>query len=185
MRRLLLAALLFATGQAGAIELRNDGFESGNAVAFQGGFTAGEMVAATLVSPCTPAGLLSVRLLYGGAGGTRTITLHVYDDTAVTTSPGTQLHEADYLLTASDTDFNDIGLVGDNVTVPARFRVAIQFQDDGLPSVARDQDGTITADRNFVYTGGQWFQSSTFLIPTDWIIRAEVVCDRLFANDFE
>jgi MYXO-CTERM domain-containing protein len=175
----LVAALAAASlpAAASAQVLRNDGFESGGQAGFQGGFVAGEIAASTLIAP-GPAQVQTVQLLFGGASSTQEITLRVWDDTAATTAPGAMIYEGDFQLMGSNTAMQEIDLSGMNVFVPARFRVGILFQHAGLPSVARDADGTITADRNYILAivGGnpQWFRSQTLGLTGDWIIRAVV-----------
>ena len=181
MRRLvtglMCVAIVGLSGRAWAqVELRNDGFETGMAAFFQEGFATGEMGAAVLVPSGTgPFQVVKVRLLFGGSTATQDITLRIYTDTGGTT-PGTQVFTADYTLTGADSAFNEIDLTGDAVVVPGNFRVAIEFQHDDLPSIARDGDGTIAASRNFIFesTAG-WVQSSTLGLTGDWIIRADVV----------
>ena len=59
------------------------------------------------------------------------------------------------------------------------FRVGIEFFHDGPPSIARDADGTIASDRNFICAnlGAEcvWFRSSTLGVTGDWVIRATIV----------
>jgi MYXO-CTERM domain-containing protein len=146
------------------------------AVAFQGGFVTGEMGAVVLVPSGTgPYQVVKVRLLFGAGTTTQDVTLRIYTDTGETT-PGTQVFTADYTLTASDSAFNEIDLTADSVLVPGNFRVAVEFQHDGMPSIARDTDGTIAASRNFIFgIPGGWFQSSLAGVTGDWIIRADVI----------
>jgi MYXO-CTERM domain-containing protein len=170
-----LAVALPAT--AFAQELRNDGFETGSTAGFQGGFVAGEIAAVSLVPP-QQVQVLAVRFLFGGAAGTRTVTVRIWDDLAATTAPGVMLFEGDFQVVGSNDAIHEVDLSAMNVQVPGRFRVGIVFQHAGLPSVARDADGTIAADRNFIYadagTGFQWFRSQTLGLTGDWIIRAVV-----------
>lgn len=191
MRRAVFGflAICCSSLHADTVEVRNDGFDPGDSAAFQGGFGAGEIAAASLVTPCAPANLNAVRLLYGGADGTRTVTIVIYDDTAATTLPGAPLDAVDVQLTRNDSTLADIDLADRSIALPARFRVGIQFKDDALPSIARDLDGTIDDAKNFVRLNdggsGQWVRSDDIGIHTDWIIRAVVDCDGIFANGFE
>lgn len=157
----------------GAPLLQNDGWEDGDAAAFQGGFVAGEIGAVRLVplEPC-PCDLDRVELLFGGAPGVATVTLRIWDDTDEQLIPGPELFSGDYQLTGADDAINVIDLTQDGITVNGAFRVGIEFQHAGLPSIARDADGTINVDRNFIYTSGTWFRSSLFGLTGDWIIRA-------------
>ena len=117
-----------------------------------------------------------VQFLFGGATSTRTITLRIYDDTAGTATPGAPLFSGDFDVTGSNTMMQEIVLIGDDVQVPGQFRVAIEFQHSGVPSVARDGDGNIQVTRNFIYSPSipGWFQSNLFGLTGDWIIRAGV-----------
>ncbi len=147
---------------------------SGQAVAFQSGFTVTELAASRFVPAGTgPWRLNRVHFLFGGSTATQTITLHVYDDTAGTLVPGTELFVGDFSVTGSNTEMQEADLTSANVQVSGQFRVAIEFQHSGLPSVARDSDGTIQTTRNFIFST-LWFQSSTFGVTGDWIIRAGV-----------
>jgi hypothetical protein len=184
MRPTLMAAVLLLAACGGGSDvaagggvtstLLNDGF-SGAGAAFQGGFVSGEEAAVTLGPVDRSFKVTKVRLLFGGTAGVRTVTLRIYAD-AGTASPGTLLHSADFQITASDSAFQELDLSGANVTLPAgRVRVSLRFTADGLPCVARDGDGTITAGRNWIETGGTWSDASSLGVTGDWIIRAEVV----------
>lgn len=170
----LLAAAPAARAQE--VILKNDGFVDGQPVGFQGGFVVGEMAGSRL----TPAGpfpmqVTRVQFLFGGASGTRTVTLHVWNDTGGGSTPGTEIFSNDYSVTASDVAMQEIDLSGDGVFVNGTFRVGIEFQHSGYPSVARDGDGNIQAARNFIYASmGAWFDSQLFGLSGDWIIRAGV-----------
>src|SRR5262245_59944077 len=79
--------------------LKNDGFVDGQAVGFQGGFITGEIGASRLVPTGTgPWNVNRVQLLFGGATGIKTITLHIWADAAGTANPGTELFLGDYQL---------------------------------------------------------------------------------------
>lgn len=157
--------------------LQNDGFVDGQPVGFQGGFVADEIAASRFLPTGTgPWQLKRVQFLLGGSTSTVTVTLRVYNDAAGTTNPGTEIFSGDYLINGSDVAMQEVDLTAENVSVSGQFRVGIQFQHSGLPSVARDGDGTITASRNFIYTPSVpgWFQSSLFGLTGDWVIRAVV-----------
>jgi hypothetical protein len=181
LRTALAAAVLAAAFTAHPVFaqetiLQNDGFIDGQAVGFQGGFVVGEMAGVRLTPPGPfPLQVTRVQFLFGGAAGQRTITLRIYDDPGPGSAPGVQLFFGDYQVTASNTALQEIDLTGDNVFVTGQFRVAIEFQHSGLPSVARDGDGTIQAARNFIYASiGSWFDSQLFGLTGDWVIRAGV-----------
>ena len=175
----LAVLLLSAPGtpaHAQEVILKNDGFLDGQGVGFQGGFVVGEMAGSRL----TPAGpfpmqVTRVQFLFGGGTGMRTITLHIWNDTGGGSAPGTEIYSGDYQVTPSDVLMQEIDLTGDGVFVNGTFRVGIEFQHSGLPSVARDTDGNIQAARNFIYASiGSWFDSQLFGLSGDWILRAGV-----------
>ncbi|MFO0551431.1 MAG: dickkopf-related protein [Polyangiaceae bacterium] len=172
------AAVFFLGSVASAqVELKNDGFVDMGSAGFQQGFVIGEMGASRFSPPQAGVQLLSIQLLFGGGaeGVMRDVTLHIYDDSAGTDDPGAELFSADYQLSASDMALQEIDLSADNVIVPSQFRVAIEFQHAGAPSIARDDDGTITSSKNFIMAQGiGWVKSSTLGLTGDWVIRAYV-----------
>jgi hypothetical protein len=186
--------LLLAPAMAPAQEviLQNDSFVGG-VVGFQDGFAVSEIGAVRLTPPGPfPMALTKVQFLFGGDIGTQTITLHIWDDSAGTTDPGTPLFSNDYIVDPSDSEMQEIDLSGAALSVSGPFRVGIQFQNAGLPSIARDTDGVSAPGRNFicaVLVPGdpcQWFSASDFLVNGDWIIRAGVSTgSTLFADGFE
>jgi len=161
-------------GGGGPSVLQNDGFSPGANVGFQSGFVIGEIAAARFTPPA-PAQLLSVRVLYGGAAATRSVTLRIWDDSGGSDAPGVELYSQDFQLIGNDTALQEMDVSAAGIPVAADFRVGIEFQDDGLPSVARDDDGNIQPNRNFVYAGGLgWVESSTLGLTGDWILRAVI-----------
>lgn len=170
--------LLFLSRSAALAQetiLQNDGFVDGQPVGFQGGFVAGESGSVRLLPAGPfPMAVTRVQLLFGGASSTQTVTLRIWDDGAGTAAPGAELYSADYLLTGSDTVMQEIDLSGAGIQVGGAFRVGIEFQHSGVPSIARDGNG-ITPARNFIYAQGLgWFDSATLGVTGDWIIRAGV-----------
>jgi MYXO-CTERM domain-containing protein len=171
-----VAVLVLTVASAAAqVTLQNDGFAGSGQAGVQAGFTAGEIAASRFVPPTPGVKLLRVILFFGGATSQQTVTLHVWDDATGANTPGTELHTADYQVTGSDTALQQIDLTADNITVVNGFRVGIEFQHAGVPSVARDNDGTIAADRNFIMASGLgWQRSQTLGLTGDWIVRAVV-----------
>ena len=156
------------------LTLQNDGFSSGSA-GVQSGFVAGEIGASRFLAPSAGRTLQQVVMFFGGATTTQTVTLHVWDDTGGTNAPGAMLFEGDFQVMGSDSNLSAIDLTGMNVVVPAQFRVGIEFQHNGLPSIARDADGTIAAANNYIMAQGiGWVRSQTLGLTGDWIIRALV-----------
>jgi hypothetical protein len=163
-------------GATGAGELlHNDGWVDGQPVGFQAGFQPGEIAAARFVpgGPC-PCTLDQLRLLFGGAPDSESVILHVWDDSALTDAPGAELYSSTLQLTGSDDFLQELDLTVAGITVTGPFRVGLEFQHTGLPSVARDGDG-ITPGRNFVLADGVgWVESSTLGVTGDWVLRAVV-----------
>lgn len=178
--------ILRATVDAAASQnLRVDGFVPGDSAVFQAGFVAGEIAATRHISdfPC-PCYLDSVDLLYGGSTETRTLTLKVWADSGGL-APGAEIHSSDFIVAGLPT-IRRLDLSGLNVIVPQSFRIGTLFQTAALPSIARDDDGTITADRNFVLAVGLgWLGSGTIGISGDWILRGIVRSVAVFSDGFE
>jgi hypothetical protein len=170
------ALLLLASAAAAQQELRNDGWSSGQAAAFQQGFVAGEIAAVRLVpSGACPCPVSRVRFLFGGAPDIQTVTLRIWDDAAGTAAPGPELFSDEFEIGGIDEALLEIDLAGRGVSVDGPFRVGIEFHHAGLPSVARDADGSLTPGRNFILADGfGWVDAGLFLVPGDWIIRAVV-----------
>lgn len=181
---IVLAALLVLPAVAEAqVELKNDGFQNGEQGAFQAGFVTGEAGASRFVAPEAGRVLQKVVFLFGGDTTSQNVTLRVWDDTAGTDVPGPQLYSGGFQVTGNDSAFQSGDMSAMNVVLPVQFRVGVQFQHSGLPSIARDGDGTIAADRNFLLAdvgGGnfQWFRSMTLGVTGDWVIRAEISATR-------
>ncbi len=182
MRFALPLVCALATTAAADVELKNDGLQTGQMGAAQGGFVAGEIAASRFVAPDAGRTLLKVQLLYGGATATRTITLRVFDDTAGTLDPGSPLYTGDFQLTGSNDALQEIATTDMQVVVPAQFRVGIQFGDGcpaapqpcGAPSVVSAQD-TIDPTKNFIFAiPGGWISSQTAGVSGNWVIRAFV-----------
>jgi hypothetical protein len=156
--------------------LRNDGFETGDAVAFVNGFVAGEQGAVVLGPVESTYAVDSVTFLFGGiATAWADVRLNIYRDEG-TANPGSLLFTEDYEVAPSDTAFQQLDLTGEDVVVTGggSIRISMEFLADAPPSIARDTDGTISASKNWVFTSGSWNQSSDYGITGDWIIRAAV-----------
>lgn len=164
-------------------ELVNDGFGMAGTAVFQAGFDAGEIGAARFEppGPC-PCPVNRVRFLFGGPGTNgvvRTVTVRIWDDPGpsgpLDADPGGERFSRGYEITASDSAFQEVDLSGEGVFVNGPFRVGIEFDSAGLPSIARDDDGTLAADQNFLRsTALGWTQSGVLGLTGDWIIRASV-----------
>lgn len=174
----MAAAWSTATPAHAQITLQNDTFQSGDTLGAQGGFDPGEIGASRFIAPAAGRTLQSVLLFFGGAPGTRTITLHVWDDSAGLLAPGASLFSGDFDLMGSDQNLSQIDLSGMSIVLPQQFRVGIEMHNMGAPALARDVDMTIARDRNYLYgnlgLGVQWYQSYDAGLRGDWIIRAVV-----------
>jgi hypothetical protein len=175
----IIACCALASVANAQVELKNDGFETGDQAGFQAGFVTGEIGASRFVAPAAGTTLLKVLFLFGGSIETKNVIVRVWDDSAGTDAPGAELFNGEFQLTGADAAFQVSDVSAQNIVLPAQFRVGVEFQHSGLPSIARDDDGTIAATRNFIYAdlgGGNrvWFQSMTLGVTGDWIIRAEV-----------
>ena len=159
------------------VTLQNDGFSSGGTAAFKQGFGVGDMGASSFLAPAPARQLLKVQLLYGGMNTmTKTVTFKVWDDTAGTAAPGTELYSMDFQLTGADSAIQEIDVTADNVIVPQQFRAGLLFPYAGAPSIARDTDGSIMAGKNFIYDApsAMWHDSKDLFLQGDWIIRAVI-----------
>jgi len=173
----VLSGLLVTAASAPALDtsLQIDGYSSGQSVAFQGGFSAGETGAVRLTPPGPfPMKVTQVTFLFGGAAGQAQLQLKIYDDSAGTLVPGTELYSNTYLVEASNTDLQLIDLGAQDVLVNGPFRVGIQMVQGGLPSIARDDDGNINGSLNFIETSLGWLESQALGLTGDWVIRATV-----------
>ncbi len=170
---LLACVVLWSSTAHAELELKNDGFVSGGAASFQSGFVAGEAGASRFVAPAADRQLLKVQLLFGGATTTQMVTVRVFDDRAGNDIPGSELFMGDFEITGSDSAMHELDLRGSNVIVTQQFRVAIEFQHAGAPTLASDGDGNVAADKNYIFASGMgWKKSSALGITGDWVIRA-------------
>jgi len=170
-----------------ATELVNDGWSDGQSAVFQAGFITGEIGAArfTPAGPC-PCFVKQITFLYGGAVATRTIRLHVWEDGAGTPTPGLEISAGDYELTGANDALQLVDISASGIFVNGPFRVGIEFLDDGLPAIARDDDGNIQADTNYIFASGLgWFESSLLGLTGDWIIRATIEEQGVLAEELK
>lgn len=181
----ILSLFLFSTckkksdaPQTQTVQLQNDGYLVGGTKSFQAGFVAGESAEATLGPVNTTFQVTYVQFLFGGTGAvptSRDILLKIYKDIGVGT-PGALLYSSTYSIAASDNTMQQIDLRDQKIVVQGggSIRVAIEMTAAGLPSVARDEDGTIQSNANWIKTGGSWVSSVSLGLSGDFIIRATV-----------
>ena len=175
---LVAASVLLGVRVAGAAttERKNDGFTDGSSAGFQGGFASGEQGASTLGPVNETFTVSKIRLLYGPDDAADTVTLNVYEDTGGA-DPGAILYTGDIQITPATDAMSEVDLSAENVTMVGggSIRVAFQFSHTGYPCIARDDDGSITPGRNWIYTNGSWVLSGSQGLIGDWIIRADAV----------
>jgi len=162
---------------ARADTLQNDGWTFGAQVGFQSGFVAGEEGAVTL-GPVSQGMLMhTVQFLFGGNTSAASVTIRIYEDVG-TAEPGTMLHQETLFLTGSETLLQELDVFPSQVFIPAggSVRVSFRFVHAGLPSIARDSDGTIQTGRNWISTPGLgWVDSQLWGLTGDFIVRALVL----------
>lgn len=153
--------------------LENDGWLPGETATAQAGFAAGEIAAARFVpANADPWTIEMLQLVFGGSTDQQTVTVKVWQDEGGSAAPGAELYAGTFQLTGGDAlQAVDLGAAG--LTVSGGFRLGLQFQHTGLPSICRDDDG-ITPGCNFIYTAGAWYQAETLGVAGDWILRAVV-----------
>ncbi len=180
--RLAFPTLLAATavlaspsvGHAAIQILQNDGFVEDGSVGFQSGFVVGERGAVTLGPVGEAFQINKVQLLFGPSGTPETVNLMIFLDTGGD-DPGTLLFEGEFDIQPSADAISELDISVEELQVAGgSIRVALEFQHNGAPSIARDDDGSIQSGRNWIYTAGTWFDSSDFGLEGDWIVRAEI-----------
>lgn len=180
---LAVCGLVLGSSPASADTYQNDGFEDNAQVGFQGGFIVGEMAGACFDPgpDAYPLQLTAIRLLFGGAalGSDLATNFRVFESGGNGTPPGDLMHFAEdiELISANDA-MSELDITGIGLTVNSAFCVAVEFQHAGLPSVARDSDGTVNAGNNWIYaldplSGAPigWVQSNLLGLEGDWIMR--------------
>src|SRR5947199_5052314 len=114
----VVAICVAAPGAAHAdVTLQNDGFQSGGAAGFMGGFGPGDIGASRFVAPGPSRQLLKLQLIFGPDSAAVPMTVKVYDDSAGTDAPGAELYSMDFQLTGSTSALIEIDLTADNVIV--------------------------------------------------------------------
>ena len=177
------SVLALSSSQAAAEVYRIDGFEDNTSGGFQGGFIVGEQ-GAVCFDPGEahyPIQLTAIRVLYGGGalGSTLAANFRVFGGGGNGAPPSDMLQFfEDIELTSANDAMSELDITSAGITVRSSFCVAIEFQHAGLPSIARDSDGTIDAGNNWIYaidpiTGTPigWTQSALLGLEGDWIIR--------------
>lgn len=179
---LAAAALLVASPALAQTTYQNDGFVDGTAAGFQGGFIPGEMAAACFTPPPGdyPIRLQRMQFLFGGdrIGATVFQTMKVWTRGGDGAPPSNLVvSQEEVEVTAANDAFSEFDLTQFSLLVTEPFCVGIEFSNAGLPSVARDDDGSnARPGNNWIYAsdglgGFAWNQSILFGVQGDWIIR--------------
>lgn len=150
----------------------NDGWFAGLNAAFQLGFVANETAAVRL----DPGGsgvhrVTAIHFLFGGLPTSQQVQVRIWDDAAGANEPGVELFSGSFLITGQ-LAAQGLDLSSYDIQVAGPYRVGLTFSHSGLPSVARDDDGTNTSGRNSILSGGVWTDSALLGVTGDWIIRA-------------
>lgn len=161
---------------------QNDGFVDGTAAGFQGGFVPGEIAAACFTPPAGdyPIRLQRMQFLFGGdrIGATLFQTIKVWTRGGDGAPPSNLVVSQEEIeITSANDAFSEFDLTQFSLLVTEPFCVGIEFSNAGLPSVARDDDGSnARPGNNWIYAsdglgGFAWNQSILFGVQGDWIIR--------------
>ncbi len=178
--------------QAVEMTVRNDSLANFSEAVIVGGFSPNEKAASWLTSPCN-GNIRAVQVFWRSGAGTSGQTIHsgiqIYRAGAFPT-PGALAQEIGGPV-LTDGLLNEYRFLDENNVIPLivpvnaneTFVVALQFGTTvaaGDPSVVRDVDGN-TSGRNALFAefpAGTftWFNSQSFGINGDWVIRAVVDC---------
>lgn len=161
--------------------LQNDGFVSGQQVGFQGGFIVDECWA-SVYEPDPgdyPFTIEGATMLIGGSNDQASFLIAVYEVDGSNT-PTTSLAEAEFAVNGSQdqcayVDFDTLLLDAGTIESGKFAIVVCHTLHAGYPSIARDGDGTITPNLNWIKASGLgWVQSQTLGLQGDWIMRAVI-----------
>ncbi len=176
----LLALMTATPAQAGSRWLVNDGFEDGDVAGFQGGFVQNDCWGSIYVPDPSdyPFTLEKVRMLVGGSTASYIYTIHFYEFPGTTWDASASMGGEGVYITGSNESFNDVTVSELKLELPAiesgNVGVAVCLEEhSGFPAIARDTDGTISSDLNWIYdtNTGSWWRSSVFGLAGDWIMR--------------
>ena len=170
-----------STGGGGVVGLQNDQWESGLSAGFQMGFGQGECWASTFAPEAGqyPLTVDAAQMLVGGTDdGMEDFEVSVWSVDGEN-RPDQMMASGVVPISGVDAELDIVlfePLFERPVFDAGNFAIAVcQNEHGGFPSIARDADGTITDDLNWLFTGGAWVQSSSLGLSGDWILRASVV----------
>jgi hypothetical protein len=166
------------------IVLKNDSYEKNkNSRIYIRDFVEGEEVGASLGPVNYPFTITHAEFFFGTTGEPRTrdIILKVYNED-LREYPGPAIFSRRYTITATNEEkMILIDLSADQLYMPdgGSIRLAIEITDNGLPaiglpSIAHEWEGTITPERNWIKSGGEWITAETRGFDKDFIIRAVI-----------
>ncbi len=170
--------LLCAPAFAHAELYQVDGLVEGGEAAYQGGFAPGEVAVVCFEEPggFYPVRLTAFRFAFGGAdpGNQHLVKLHVFDAIAPGEAPGASLLETEAVEVLSAVEgLNEIDISEAMIQVDGPWCLGVELTEAGLPSVARDSDGDIDADVNWIrQANGAWLNSAAVGLAGDWVIRS-------------
>jgi hypothetical protein len=166
------------------IVLKNDSYEKDkNSRIYIRDFVEGDEVAASLGPVNYPFTITQAQFFFGTTGDPRTrdIILKIYNE-GLRESPGPPIFSRRYTITATNEEkMILIDLSADQLYMRdgGSIRLAIEITDNGLPSIglpsiAHEWEGTITPERNWIKSGGEWITAETRGFDKDFIIRAVI-----------
>ncbi len=183
----LLLAPTLAFGNP--VEIKNDGFSGNGQVGFQSGFVDGECWASVFFPPEEGIDfeILKVEMLVYGSSPNGFYNFYVREvDTNSNNEPGDIIAETYISLQSASASTNEFVFTGaewEDAAPPGLldrpFAISVCLDDENgsivstIPQIARDTDGTITSNLNWIYSNG-WYRSSLFGLSGDWIMRATI-----------
>ncbi len=188
-----LSACFCLAAAAAEVTVKNDSLENLGTASIVWGFVPGEKAGSWLTSPCN-GDLRAVQVFWRSPSGTTGEAIHTAIDihrAGTFPNPGAlALNISGPVLT--DGVLNEYRYLDENQAIPivvpvtANETVVVVFEFDTEPvefvdpSIARDTDGN-TSGRNSLYArlgpgNFVWFDSTTFGVQGDWIIRAVIDC---------
>ncbi|MBX3701525.1 MAG: DUF11 domain-containing protein [Dokdonella sp.] len=189
---LALACMLSSGVGAAEVTIKNDSLTDFGGAAIIWGFAAGEMAGSWLTSPCD-GNLVAVQIFWRSPTGTAAASIqdsiNIYRS-GTFPNPGALVQSIGGPV-LNDNALNEWRYLDENNTLPLSVPVsanetvvvALQFAELPVagsdPSVVRDTDGN-TPGRNVIYASINnqfgWFNSATFGVGGDWVIRGVVNC---------